>query len=132
MDNFNQNVHNSSMLNNYSYNPYSSYSNKYAPQISSNVLRVTTLEEAVMRTTVPGSDMIYFNQDKDEFYRVRVDFEGKKSWATFEYTSPNNLNNSPATKYDLELLSQRLAVLENKLLNKESLTNGESDGQTIQ
>lgn len=53
-----------------------------------NVAYVTSLEEALIRTTQFNSDMIYFNQDKNEFYRIRVDNDGRKSYLSFVYTLP--------------------------------------------
>lgn len=114
-------------------NNFNSYNYKYSPQINSNVLRVTTLEEAVMRTTMPGSDMVYFNQDKDEFYRVKVDFEGKKCWATFMFTAPKPLQAVPVDSSEIESLKERLRIIEDKLLiKKEDNSNAQLNGQTIQ
>ena len=48
------------------YPAYGSASRSYP---FTNVAYVTSLEEALIRTTQFNSDMIYFNQDKNEFYR---------------------------------------------------------------
>ena len=91
------------------YSPYSSYN------INTNVIRVTSLEEAVMQTTRRPSDMVYFNQDKDEFYNVKVDVDGRKTWATFQYTLPNPDATIPVTKADFTLLVNRIEELERKI-----------------
>lgn len=91
------------------YAPYNSYN------ISTNVIRVTSLEEAVMQTTRRPSDMVYFNQDKDEFYNVKVDVDGRKTWATFQYTLPNPDATVPVTKADFTLLVNRIEELERKI-----------------
>lgn len=102
-----------------SYDPYS--------RLSSNVEYVTSLEEALMRTNSYPSDRVFFHQDRPVFYRVKVDNFGKKSWAEFEYSNPNNAVAIPATQADLKLLSDRIGALEDKL-KQEVSTNEKSDG----
>ena len=110
------------MRNNYfnSTNPYDNSSmygvtpNTYSP-MTTNVIRVTSLDEAIMRTTKCPSDMVYFNQDKDEFYNVKLDYDGRKTWATFPYALPNPDMNTPASRADLALLTERIVALESKI-----------------
>lgn len=105
----------------------------YTSQMNTNVYRVTSLEEAIMRTTARPSDMVYFNQDKDEFYRVKVDIEGKKCWATFMFTAPKPIQPVPVDSSEIEALKERLRIIEDRLLiKKEDNSNAQLNGQTIQ
>lgn len=49
-----------------------------------NVPLVTSLTEAMSRTTELNSDTFYADQDKPVIYRVSVDMQGRKSYRTFE------------------------------------------------
>lgn len=105
------------------------------PRLNTNAIFVTSLEEALIKTDMRNSDMIYFNQDKNEFYRVKVDMEGRKSWAVFLYTLPNQEDNAPATKADIQALVARIEALEGSRevkaaprKKKEVTDNGEFDG----
>ena len=82
---------------------------------NTNVFKVTSLDEAIMRTNTRPSDMVYFNQGKDEFYNVRVDMNGNKSWQTFAFTVPNNNEDLPVRKSDLAAFDERLKALEDKI-----------------
>lgn len=118
--------------------PYSSYVPPVQPQprLVTNAIFVTSLEEALIKTTERNSDMIYFHQDKNEFYRVKVDLDGRKSWAAFPYSSTNQEENAPATKADIQSLTARIEILEasrevkavSKTKKKEVTDNAESDG----
>lgn len=90
-----------------SYNPYGSF--------STNIVLVTSLEEAIMRTTKPGSDMVYFNQNGTEFYRIKVEYDGRKFSQTFPYGSPTMSADSPVVKADLQPILTRLEALETKI-----------------
>ena len=105
----------------YSY-PQSQYNNN----TTTNIIRVTSLEEAVMRTTARNSDMVYFDQDRDVFYRVRVDWDGKKSWAEFQFTLPAQADTTPLTREELKPILTRLETLEAKF--KEVPEDGKSNG----
>ena len=89
-------------------------SNMYSP-MNTNVIRVTSLDEAIMLTNKRPSEMVYFNQDRDEFYNVRVDYDGRKSWATFPYSLPNPDLNTPASRADIAMLTERIVALEAKI-----------------
>lgn len=115
------------MNNNYGYtNPSYGYSspNMYNP-MTTNVIRVTSLDEAIMQTTKRPSDMVYFNQDKNEFYNVKVDYDGRKSWATFPYTLPDSNENMPASRADILALTDRVTAIEAKI---GGTTNAELNG----
>ena len=49
-----------------------------------NVPLVTSLTEAMSRTTDLNSDTFYADQDKPFIYRVSVDMQGRKTYKTFE------------------------------------------------
>ena len=102
---------------------YSSY--QYSP-ITTNVIKVTSLDEAIMQTTRRPSDMIYFNQDRDEFYNVKVDYEGRKTWATFIFSLPNPMENTPVTRADFSALVEKVNALEAKI---GGTINAELNGQ---
>ena len=105
-------------------NQYESYFNQ---QLMSNIIRVVSLEDAVMRTPNRPCDMVYFNQDKDEFYRVSVDMYGKKTWYAFPFTSPNQQDIGPVTRAEYNELVAKV----NTLMSG-GRTNGELDGQNVQ
>lgn len=115
--------------------PYQGYTQPgsgyaYGQQISNNatnIIRVTSLEEAVMRTTARGSDMVYFDQDRDVFYRVKVDWDGKKSWAEFQFSLPAQVDNTPVLRNDFQALVAKVEQLEAML--KGGAVDGKSDGQ---
>lgn len=98
----------------------------WQPQITSNVVTVTSLEEAIMKTTTRNSDMVYFHQDQNVFYRVKVDFDGRKTWAQFDYNVPDPNLNVPATKADIQALAERLSKIE--AMNNVEVTNVEFNG----
>ena len=89
----------------------------YSSQLESNIIRVTSLEEAIMRTPNRPCDVVFFNQDKDEFYRVKVDYYGKKIWSTFNFSAPNNEDFAPVTRSEFKELVAKVDSLLNT--NKE-------------
>lgn len=86
---------------------------------STNVILVTGIEEALMKSTERNSDYVYFNQDKPVFYRVKVDGEGRKAWQEFPYNMPDTSLSLPATQSDIAKLNERLERIE-KMFNKET------------
>lgn len=110
-----------------------SYPPQPQPRLITNKSYVTSLEEALLKTTERNSDMIHFNQDKNEFYCVKVDLEGRKTWAVFTYNIPDQEENTPATKADIAELVKRIEDLErasNKAPTgkKKEVTDGKSNG----
>lgn len=79
---------------------------------STNVILVTGIDEALMKSTERNSDYVYFNQDKPVFYRVKVDNDGRKAWQEFPYNMPNPSDNLPATQADIIKLNERLEKIE--------------------
>ena len=118
-------------MNNYGNQPYSRHDNfvapnwNYPPQMSSNKSYVISLDDAINRNAPRGSEMVYFHQDLNEFYVIKTDFDGRKSWAQFVYNVPNQDANTPATKADINALLERIERLEGK---SEVITDGKSDG----
>lgn len=92
-------------------------------QINTNVWYVSSIDEALMRTNTRNSDVVYFDQDKDVFYRVKVDFDGRKTWAQFNYTVPNEKENIPATKADIDQLLTKIQRLEQRVLVEVEVEN---------
>lgn len=128
------------MNNNYNFNnqQYSRYGNfitprpndwmpSYNSQCISNKIYVTSLEDALNRPSSPNTEMVYFNQDKNEFYVVKTDYDGRKSWADFQYNMPSKDENIPATKADFNALLNRIEELEKSTRN-EVTDNAESNG----
>lgn len=94
------------------------------PYPFTNVAYVMSAEEALIRTTQFGSDMIYFNQDRNEFYRVRVEMDGRKSFLVFTYTLPNS--GQSAETLTLEGLATRIGKLEKLLAPTEQYEGKEN------
>jgi hypothetical protein len=97
----------------------------YSQQPNTNKVYVTSLDDALSRMAPRGSELVYFHQDANEFYVVRTDPDGRKSWVGFTYTVPNQDLNTPATKADLKEVLERLEKLEKK---GEVISDGQSDG----
>lgn len=97
----------------------------YNAQPVSNIVYVTGPEEAVMRATQRNSDGVYFDQNKPVFYRVKVDFDGRKSWAAFPYTVENVDNNATGavSREEFAALVNEVKELRSKLVNKEVSPN---------
>ena len=93
----------------------------HSVQSGTNKIYVTSVDDALNRAAPRGSEMVYFHQDLNEFYVVKTDFEGRKTWAKFQYIAPNPDLSTPATKADFKELMARIEKLEN---------GGSSDGQS--
>lgn len=98
--------------------PWNNYGSTPTPivpaQPNTNKIYVTSLEDALNRSSSRGSEMVYFHQDANEFYVVKTDMDGRKSWVGFQYVIPNQDANTPATKADINSLIERIEKLENK------------------
>ena len=102
------------------------YSNWDRP--STNIQYVTSLEEALSRSNMRGTENIYFHQDQPTFYRIKVEQDGRKYWQEFMYSS-NQVDNTPVVKQDLLAFEDRLKTIENLLFRKENVNNEQSNGQ---
>lgn len=98
---------------------------RYVPQYNSNIIRVMSLDEALMRNNVPGSENVYFDQDRDVFYRIRTEWDGRKLFGTFSYGAEQPVAPVPPTPApDLGAFETRLKALEEKVFPKEVAENG--------
>ena len=104
------------------------YSNPMNSGVSTNVFKVTSLEEAIMRSTTRSSETVYYHQDKNEFYNIRVDANGNKIWQTFKYSlaGPEPVNTGGITKEMYDEIIARISALEEK--HKEVSDNAQSNG----
>ena len=101
------------------------WDNRYsAPQPNTNKIYVTSLDDALNRSAPRGSEMVYFHQDANEFYVVKTDLDGRKSWMGFAYAVPNQDTHTPATKADFKELLERIEKLE----GKGDVTDAQSNG----
>jgi hypothetical protein len=83
-----------------------------APQLQTNKIPVTSLEEALSKPAERYSEMYYWDQSKPVIYVVRTDQNMVKSWAVIPYTLPDQEQNAPVTRADLAALEARIADLE--------------------
>lgn len=88
---------------------------------NTNLVFVTSLEEALIRTNGPNADMVYFHQNDNLFYRVKVDGYGQKTWAEFSYDVPSAKSSVDFTKEDFKLLEDRIAKLESRFKEVDDL-----------
>jgi hypothetical protein len=92
--------------------PFNGFGNMYGyQQPATNVTFVTSIEEALYRANGRNCDMVFFDQDKPIFYRVKVDMEGRKSCAQFSFAN----NQAAQEQMSYEQLDARLKKLEEKL-----------------
>jgi hypothetical protein len=119
------------MYNNYSYqNPYQGYMNQYQqvqqPQLKTNKVWVTSLEDAMARSVEPNSEYIYLHQDKPLLIEVKTDMQGKKTARVLELKDYVEKPNEPpkpkkviskdfASKEDLEALKSEIQTLKDKV-----------------
>jgi hypothetical protein len=112
-------------MNNQSWNnPYGYYN--YGQQFT-NTTYVISLEEALSRSNMRNSEIVYFHQDKPVFYRIRVDQDGRKHWQEFSYDIPKQVDNAPVVKQDLLALEERIKNIENMLFKE--VSNEQPNGQ---
>lgn len=101
-------------------NQYNSYYN--------GVKFVTSLDEALMRANVRGSDDVYFHQDRPVFYRIKVDYDGRKTWCEFEYKTPNvSAPVQQTAMEDFSSIINRLEKLEKSVSNLMKVGNGNEE-----
>lgn len=84
----------------YGYQPYGN------PVPKTNMLIVTSLEEALLRPAEPNSNMFYIDQDKPLGYKVMTDMQGKKTYKTFDLVehaeNPKTGDSEHLTRADVE------------------------------
>ena len=89
--------------------------NSFNNRSQSNIIMVTSLEEALYRTTERGSDMLYVHQTESVFYRVKVEHDGRKTWSEYPYNVPSPNDTRPVTKSEFDALLEKVSALEKKL-----------------
>jgi hypothetical protein len=115
-------------MNNFNNQWQNNWNSGYQPQFTTNIIYVTSAEEALMRTTQRNSEAVYFNQDKPIFYRVRVDNDGRKAYQEFPYSQPNPEASMPVSMADFKSLAERLAKLEAILQQPKEVNDGQPNG----
>jgi hypothetical protein len=90
------------------------------PQLKTNKILVTSLEEAIAKSTDRFSEMYYFDQNKPVFYIIRTGMDMIKTWLEVPYILPDQEINTPVTKADLATLEARISALENKTVQKKN------------
>lgn len=96
---------------------------------STNIQYVTSLEEALSRSYTRGSENVYFHQDQQVFYRIRVDADGRKYWQEFTYSTPKPSEDTiPVVKSDLTDIVERLQRIENYVFQPVEVSNEQSNG----
>lgn len=110
-----------------SWNNQYGYNNWDRP--STNIQYVTSLEEALSRSNIRGSENVYFHQDQQVFYRIRVDTDGRKYWQEFAYSTPKpSEDTTPVVKSDLTDIVERLQRIENYVFQPVEVSNEQSNG----
>ena len=80
-----------------------------------NITFVTSIEEALFRASSRNSEMVFFHQDKPIFYRVKVEADGRKSWAEYNYNGKPGEDNQSVTRKEFSELAAKITSLEEKL-----------------
>ena len=84
------------------------------PMLNSNIIKVTSLDEAIMRTNFRNCEMVYFDQNGKTIYIIRVDSIGNKSWDVLSICASNANSSMPVTREDIDRLNARIEALEKK------------------
>lgn len=111
----------------YSSMPNQAYSGNYAPQTAqpqmrTNKLYVTSLEDALNRYADPNTVMVYRHQDEQLEFEITTDAQGKKNYKTFvlgdylaqNQTKPQEQIVNPSE--DIKRLEGRIKALEDEVL----------------
>ena len=110
---------------NYGNQPYQqpapTFNQPYMSAQNSNIIKVTSLDEAIMRTNLRNCEMAYFDQNGKAIYIVRVDGVGNKSWDVLSCGTANANMATPATKEELLALVERIEVLEKRGLGEQNV-----------
>lgn len=109
------------------YNGYNSYPYNW-DRLNTNIQYTTSLEEALSRCNTRGTENVFFHQDQQIFYRIKVEQDGRKYWQGFQYGPITQIDNTPVVRQDLTVFEDRLKAIEN-LLFKGEVNHEQSDGQ---
>ena len=77
---------------------------------NTNVILVTSADEAVMRTP-NNADMLYCDQSRPVFYRVVSDAFGRKSIAEYTYTVPDANSTQGVSRTEFDALVKKVQEL---------------------
>lgn len=70
------------------YNANTGFNQMQAPPVKTNHIYVTSLEDALARSSEPNSEIVYLHQDKPLLYNVKTDMMGRKSYTVLELHPP--------------------------------------------
>ena len=96
------------------------------PQIQSNKLLVTSLEEALTRNAPLNSKIVYIHQDENLEFEIFTDINGRKTYTVFKRiieTEENRKQNSGVSREEYLELREKIKNLEAKL----EVKNAKSD-----
>ena len=94
------------------------------PQMRTNKIFVTSLEDALNRYAEPNTIMVYRHQDEKYEYEIMTDSQGKKSYKTLvlgDFSAQNSDKQQEptyASKEELYAFKSRLEALESEVLKK--------------
>lgn len=107
--------------NNYPNNFQNGNSNVVQAVRNTNIIFVTSANEAVMRTP-NDADMVYIDQNRPVMYRVVADMWGRKSLAEYPYNVPSTEEPATVSRTEFNELVAKVEGLLNA--NKETTNNG--------
>lgn len=94
------------------------------PQVRTNKIIVTSLEDALNRFAEPNTVILYRHQDERLEYEIMTDNQGKKSYKTYEirpYLEPQAQTNEKPINVSIDefrALESRLKALESKVAKR--------------
>ena len=94
------------------------------PQMRTNKIFVTSLEDALNRYAEPNTIIVYRHQDEKFEYEIMTDIQGKKTYKTLqlaEYSTVGEEKRAGAITIPperLEVLESRLSALESEVMKK--------------
>lgn len=124
---------NAPQFNSFYNNPYNPNFATQPPQMRTNKIFVTSLEDALNRYADPNTVILYRHQDEKFEYEITTDNQGKKTYKTLEirpYSAPQEEKDKQVavvSKEEFDAVKSRLDNLEREILNKykEERKNGE-------
>lgn len=93
------------------------------PQMRTNKIFVTSLEDALNRYAEPNTIIVYRHQDEKFEYEITTDGQGRKSYKTFQLNDysvqkANNIESQPIIlREEIDDIKNRLDALESKEKN---------------
>lgn len=94
------------------------------PQMRTNKIFVTSLEDALNRYAEPNTVIVYRHQDEKFEYEIMTDSQGKKSYKTLQlvdYSAPTSDKQDKSANISTEqfqALERRLTALESQINKK--------------